>query len=493
MKPFSALSVASEVFPLVKTGGLADVAGALPAALAAQQITLRTLCPGYRPVLAGLKKAETVTKFDDLFGGPARLLAGRAADLDLFVLDAPHLYDRDGGPYAGADGRDFSDNAFRFAALAKVGAAVGQGLIAGFAPKVVHAHDWQAGLTAAYLHYSGQPRPGAVMTVHNLAFQGQFPAEIFGALGLPPQAFSIEGVEYYGGIGFLKAGLQLSDRITTVSPTYALEIQTGHAGMGLDGLLRARAGELSGILNGIDVDVWNPETDSLIAAPFSAKKLAARLENKKALQARLGLSREADRLLIGVVSRLSWQKGLDLLLECLPVLEQCDAQLALLGSGDPALEAAFQEAAQRHPGRIGVHFGYEERLAHLIQAGADAILVPSRFEPCGLTQLCAMRYGAVPVVARVGGLADTIIDANEMALLANCATGLQFAPVTSEALGGALRKCATLYAHKAQWKKLQANGLKTDVSWTNPARHYAEIYREIAPPDAKVAPPDAKP
>ncbi|WP_374544863.1 glycogen synthase GlgA [Rhodoblastus sp.] len=485
MKPLAALSVASEIYPLVKTGGLADVAGALPGALAAEQVSLRTLCPGYRPVLAALKKAETVAKFNDLFGGPARLLAGRAGALELFALDAPHLYDRDGGPYAGPDGLDFADNAFRFAALAKVGAALGQGLVEGFAPKILHAHDWQAGLAAAYLHYSGKPRPGAVMTVHNLAFQGQFPAELFAALGLPPQAFSIEGVEYYGGIGFLKAGLQLSDRVTTVSPTYAQEIQQPHAGMGLDGLLRARASELSGILNGIDVDVWNPETDPLIAAPFSAKKLGARADNKKALQARLALAREPERLLVGVVSRLSWQKGLDLLLACLPVLEQCDAQLALLGSGDPALEAAFQEAAQTHPGRIGVHFGYEERLAHLIQAGADAILVPSRFEPCGLTQLCAMRYGAVPVVARVGGLADTIIDANEMALQANCATGLQFAPVAADALAGALRRCAALHAQKSLWKKLQTNGLKTDVSWANPARHYAQIYREIAPPDAK--------
>ncbi|MCI4678714.1 glycogen synthase GlgA [Rhodoblastus acidophilus] len=481
MKSVTALSVAPEIYPLIKTGGLADVAGALPGALAAEHVALRTLCPGYRPVLAALKKAEAVAHFDDLFGGPARLLAARAAGLDLFALDAPHLYDRDGGPYGGHDGRDFPDNALRFAALAKVGALLGQGLVEGFAPQVVHAHDWQAGLTAAYLHYSGKPRPGAVMTAHNLAFQGQFPAEIFGALGLPPQAFSIEGVEYYGGVGFLKAGLQLSDRITTVSPTYAQEIQQGHSGMGLDGLLRARAEQLAGVLNGIDVEVWNPETDPMIVAPFTRKKIAARAENKKALQARMGLAHAPDRLLVGVVSRLSWQKGLDLLLACLPFFEEHNAQLVLLGTGDPALEAAFQEAAQLHPGRIGVHFSYDERLAHLIQAGADAILIPSRFEPCGLTQLCAMRYGAVPVAARVGGLADTIIDANEMALQAKCATGLQFAPVTAEALAGALRRCAALHARKTAWKNIQFNGLKTDVSWTNPARHYAEIYREVAP------------
>jgi starch synthase len=480
MKTFSALSIASEIYPLVKTGGLADVAGALPQALAAEKVSMRTLCPGYRAVLAGLTKAETVAKFADLFGGPARVLAGRAGALDLFVLDAPHLFDRDGGPYAGPGGRDFVDNAFRFAALAKVGAALGQGLVPAFQPQVVHAHDWQAGLTAAYLHFSGRPRPGSVMTVHNLAFQGQFPAEIFGALDLPPQAFSVEGVEYYGGVGFLKAGLQLSDRITTVSPTYAQEIQQGHAGMGLDGLLRVRAGDLAGILNGIDVEVWNPETDPLIA-PYSVRKIAARSANKAALQARLGLAREPDKLVFGVVSRLSWQKGLDLLLECLPFLDECNAQLALLGSGDPALEAAFRDAAQHHRGRIGAHFGYEEKLAHLIQAGADALVIPSRFEPCGLTQLCAMRYGAVPVVARVGGLADTIIDANEMAVQSGCATGLQFASVSLDGLAGAMRRTAALFAQKTIWRKLQTNGMKTDVSWTHPGRRYAHIYREIAP------------
>jgi len=483
MKPFNVLSVASEIYPLIKTGGLADVAGALPRALRAEGVAMRSLIPGYRPVMAALKKSkvEEVAAFDDLFGAPARLLAVKAGDLDLFVLDAPNFYMREGGPYAGADGVDFGDNALRFAALAKVGALIGQGLVPAFVPQVVHAHDWQAGLTAAYLHYSEAPRPGSVITVHNLAFQGQFSAATFGQLGLPPQAFSIEGVEYYGGVGFLKAGLQLSDRITTVSPSYALEIQTPHAGMGLDGLLRARASELSGILNGIDTDVWNPETDPLIAAPYSAKSLTGRAANKKALQERFGLARDDKKFLVGVVSRLSWQKGLDVLLGCLPTLDACDAQLALLASGDIGLEAAFQEASQTQAGRVGVHIGHEEKLAHLVQAGADAILVPSRFEPCGLTQLCALRYGAAPIVARVGGLADTIIDANEMAVQAGCATGVQFSPVTSEALSGALRRGADLFRQKKLWKKLQTNGMKTDVSWTHPAKHYADIYRAISP------------
>jgi starch synthase len=483
MKTVNVLSVTSEIFPLIKTGGLADVAGALPAALHAEGISMRSLVPGYRPVMAALKKAETVAEFDDLFGTRATLLSAKVGALNLFVLDAPQFFGRDGGPYVGADGRDFFDNALRFAALAKVGALIGQGLVPAFVPHAVHAHDWQAGLTAAYLHYADGPRPGSVITIHNLAFQGQFGADIFGRLGLPPQAFSLEGVEYYGGVGYLKAGLQLSDRITTVSPTYALEIQTPQAGMGLDGLLRTRAGDLSGILNGIDTEVWNPETDPFIA-PYSVKSLAGRLANKRALQERFGLARDDKKFLIGVVSRLSWQKGLDLLLGCLPALEACDAQLALLVSGDLGLEAAFQEASQTHAGRIGVWFGHEEKLAHLVQAGADALLVPSRFEPCGLTQLCALRYGAAPIVARVGGLSDTVIDASEMALQAGCATGLHFASATSDALAAALRRGASLYRDKKIWKKIQTNGMKTDVSWTHPAKHYADIFRAVARPSA---------
>ena len=481
MKPLNALSVASEIYPLIKTGGLADVAGALPGALHAEGVTLRTLIPGYRPVMAALKKAEEVAAFDNLFGAPARLLAAKVGALNLFVLDAPDFYMREGSPYAAADGRDFDDNALRFAALAKVGALIGQGFVPAFVPQVVHAHDWQAGLTRRLSALHRRPASGQRHHRPQSRLPGPVPRRRFWRARPAAQAFSIEGVEYYGGVGFLKAGLQLSDRITTVSPTYALEIQTAHAGMGLDGLLRGRAGELSGILNGIDTDVWNPETDPMIAAPYTAKSLAGRAANKKALQERFGLARDDKKFLVGVVSRLSWQKGLDLLLGCLPTFDACDAQLVLLASGDPGLEAAFQEAVQIHAGRIGAWFGYEEKLAHLVQAGADAILVPSRFEPCGLTQLCALRYGAAPIVARVGGLADTVIDANEMALQSGCGTGLQFAPVTSEALSGALRRGANLFRQKKLWKKLQTNGMKTDVSWTHPAKHYAEIYRALAP------------
>ena len=472
------LAVVSEIFPLVKTGGLADVSGALPLALAPLGVDVTTLLPGYPGIADALADAIVVRRYDDLFGGPARLLRGHASGLDLLAIDAPHLYARPGNPYVGPDGRDWPDNAIRFAALA---ADVGAGAVAGFAPDVVHAHDWQAGLTAAYLRYReiGGPRPGTVMTAHNLAFQGQFPAALMPTLGLPWSAYTPEGIEYYGAVGFLKAGVALSDRITTVSPSYAAEIRTSDGGMGMDGLLRARAPDVRGILNGIDDVVWNPATDPLIPRKFDAMHLAARQANKAATQARFGLTTEPDRLLFGVISRLTWQKGLDLLLAAIPELLARGAQFALLGSGDAALVEGFIAAAAANPGRVGCVIGYDETLAHLIQAGADAILVPSRFEPCGLTQLCALRYGALPVVAHVGGLADSVIDANEMALASGVGTGLQFAPVTRDALVAAIQRAVELWQEPEAWRTVQRNAMQADVSWQRPAAHYAALYREI--------------
>lgn len=479
MTALTALSVASEVYPLIKTGGLADVTGALPGALKPHGVAMRTLLPGYPPVLAAIEAVQPVHSFADLFGGPARLLVARSGELDLLVLDAPHLYDRPGSPYVAPDGKEWPDTAFRFAALAKVAAAIGQRLLPSFAPDIVHAHDWQAGLVPAYLRYSGRPAPATVFTVHNLAFQGRFGAGLRGPLGLPPEAYAIDGVEFYGGIGFLKAGLQLADRITTVSPSYALEIQQPEQGMGLDGLLRLRADRLTGILNGIDDNVWNPATDRRIAATYDVATLPARAANKAALQARFGLAPEPHKMLIGVVSRLSGQKGLDLLADVLPAQLDSGIQLTLLGSGDPDLESRFRVLAQSRPGQVGALIGYDEDVAHLIQAGADALLVPSRFEPCGLTQLCAMRYGAVPVVARVGGLADTVIDANAMAIASGVATGVQFSPVDAGMLAAALRKARALFADRATWQALQRNGMTTDVSWRKPAAQYADLYRAL--------------
>ncbi len=471
------LSVTSEIFPLIKTGGLADVAGALPLALAAADVAVTSLVPGYPAVLQALGAPQTVLEEADYFGGPARLLAGEAAGLSLFVLDAPHLFGRAGNPYMAPGGTDWPDNPQRFAALGYTALLLAQGAVPGFVPDIVHAHDWQGGLAPAYLHYAGGTRPRTVMTIHNMAFQGWAPASLLGTLRLPPAAFAIEGVEYFGGIGMLKAGLYCADRITTVSPSYAAEICTTEGGMGLDGLLRSRADRLSGILNGIDTAVWDPETDTTLPAPFGLKNMRGRAACRGALQKRFGLA--GDGPIHGVVSRLTHQKGLDLLLACLPTLLERGGQLALLGAGDAALQAAFVAAAAAHPGRIGVQIGYDEGLAHLIQAGSDTAVVPSRFEPCGLTQLCALRYGALPVVSRTGGLADTVIDANEAARIAKVATGFQFAPATAGALRGALQRVDAMWQQPKEWATMRRNAMRADVGWAEPAREYAALYAEV--------------
>jgi starch synthase len=482
MSELRVLSVASEIFPLVKTGGLADVVGALPAALAREGVEIRTLIPAYPNVLAKLENAQPAHVYDELFGGPARVLAGQAAGLSLFAIDAPHLYDRPGNPYLGPNGLDWPDNAQRFAALARVAADIGLGAIDAFRPQVVHAHDWQAALAAAYLNYADRSRPGVVTTIHNMAFQGHFPMSIFSELGLPFQALSIDGVEYFSGVGYLKAGLRLSDRITTVSPTYAREIMTPEFGMALDGLLRTRAAVVQGIVNGIDDNVWNPATDAALPQNYTALRIDMRVRNKTALQNQMGLAPGVDRPLLGVVSRLSDQKGLDLLLQALPEVIAKGGQLAMLGSGDPSLEEGFTALTTSTPDSVSCVLGYDEKLAHLIQAGCDFIVVPSRFEPCGLTQLCALRYGAPPIVARVGGLADTVIDANEAAIAAGVATGFQFYPPSVESLTYALNRALDIARDPAVLRRLRLNGMRSDVSWRGPAKRYAALYRDIIRP-----------
>lgn len=479
MKRLRVLSVASEIFPLIKTGGLADVAGALPGALVATGVQMATLVPGYPAIRDALERRKTVARIADLMGGEASVVGGQAAGLDLLMLEAPHLYARPGNPYVDEYGRDWGDNAQRFAALAMVAAAIGRGLVPRYRPDVIHAHDWQAALVPAYRHYAGVGPP-SMLTIHNLAFQGSFDPRLLSRLGLPDHAMSIDGVEYYGAIGFLKAGIAFADRITTVSPTYAAEIASPGGGMGLDGLLAARRDRLDGILNGIDFAVWDPAADPYLARPFSAGKLDARAANKAALLESFGLDPDLRAPLFGVVSRLTGQKGLDLLLETLPGLLASGGRLAVIGTGEPALEAGFRAAAETNPGRVAVLTGYDEARAHLMQAGADVILVPSRFEPCGLTQLCALRYGAVPLVARVGGLADTVIDANPAALAAGVATGIQFAPVEANALAIAIARAIALYRDPPIWRRIQANAMAADVSWAYPAAAYAALYRGLA-------------
>jgi len=476
----SVLSVASEAVPLVKTGGLADVAGALPGALAPLGVSMTTLLPGYPAVLAAAKQARALHKWDSLLGEPARLLAGKLGGQPLLVLDAPAYFAREGGPYTDAHGRDWVDNWQRFAALGRAAADIAGGAVKGRAFDLVHAHDWQAAMTVPYQRFApfGERRVPAVMTIHNMAFQGWFEAKVFNRLGLPRSAWSIDGVESYGGLGMLKAGMQSAEAITTVSPTYAGEIRSPEFGMGLEGVVLARASRVHGILNGIDAREWNPATDLHLAATYDATSLARRSANKRALEREFGLEPGEGPLFV-VISRLTWQKGMDVLLEALDHLVALGGRLALLGSGDGPLEQGFQAAAARHPGRIGVRIGYDEGLSHRLQGGGDAILVPSRFEPCGLTQLYGLAYGCVPVVARTGGLADTVIDANAAALAAGVATGVQLGGVTQAALTDALGRTVTLFGNRTAWKRLQRNGMKADFSWAASAAAYAALYRQL--------------
>lgn len=470
------LFVASECAPFIKTGGLADVIGAVPKALAALGVEVRVMLPAYKALAGILAKGREVSSIPDLHGGPARLVAVKSAGLDLILLDAPHLFDRAGSIYLGPDGKDWPDNGLRFGGLAEVAADIAANGIGGWKPDLVNAHDWQAALVPAYLRQSGNAVP-CVMTIHNIAFQGVFDAELRHPLGLSDALFTSEGMEYWGRLGFLKAGIAFSDRITTVSPTYARELLQPEFGMGLEGLLQSRRGDLSGILNGIDLDVWNPETDPDLPQPYSARTLARKSVNRAAVEARFDLTANPEAPLFCVVSRLTQQKGLDLLLEALPGLVARGARLAVLGSGDPELERGFVAAAERFKGSVGTIIGYDEALSHLLQAGSDAILIPSRFEPCGLTQLYGLRYGTIPVVARTGGLADTVIDANEAALIADCATGVQFAPVTAQALAQAVDRTANLFALPKVWAKMQRRAMRHPVGWEQSALAYQSLYQ----------------
>ena len=468
------LSVASEAVPLLKTGGLADVVGALPGALAAVGWQMRVLMPAYRGLRARIADWPVVMSDADLFGGPAAVRAGAVGGVGMLLLDAPHLYDRDGGPYAGPGG-DWGDNPQRFAALSWIAARIArEGLAEGWRPEVLHCHDWQAGLAPAYLAYGGARDVGSVMTIHNIAFQGWAEASQLGALRLPQAEFHAGALEYFGGLSALKAGLITADAITTVSPTYAAELVRPAFGMGLEGVIAARAGQVSGILNGVDEAVWSPEVEPL---PYSRRRLKGKAANRAALCAEFGL--EVPGPLAIVVSRMSDQKGIDLIAAVLPDFIEGGGGLVVLGSGDPGLEAMMRTLAARHPGRVAVQIGYDEALSHRMFAGGDAVLVPSRFEPCGLTQMYGLRYGTLPVVAAVGGLADTVITANPAAMAAGVATGITFQPTDAVAFGQALRHLLTLHADPALWGRVQRNAMRQPVGWQASAAAYAALYESL--------------
>jgi len=504
------LHVAAEVFPLVKTGGLADVMAALPVALADLGADVRLLLPGLPAVMDGVHGARTVIDIGACFGAlRVRLLLARmpGSKLPVYVVDAPYLYRRGGSPYQDSQGQAWPDNLQRFALLGWVAAHLaGDDADPQWAPDIVHAHDWHAAMACAYMaerpvaHPAAHPaahsvahsaahspahsaahspahaaRPAAsVFTVHNLAFQGLFPVQDWPLLGAATRLLSPAGMEFHGQLSFIKAGLSFAHRVTTVSPNYAAEIATPEFGCGLDGVVRARGADVSGILNGIDGTLWNPATDGAIAAAYDAERLAGKTVCRRALQVELGLAVDEQALLLTVVSRLTAQKGLDLVLAALPELVARGVQFAVQGTGDPALEAAFRMAQTAHPGRVHTFVGYDEARAHRLIAGADVIAVPSRFEPCGLTQLYGLRYGTVPIVRRVGGLADTVVDVDSGT--ARHANGFVFDAATPAAFAHCVARAGAARAEQAAWQALMRTGMGQDLGWAGPARAYLDLY-----------------
>ena len=474
------LHVAAEVFPLIKTGGLADVAGALPPALQRAGVDTRIILPGLPAIADAVLHQKLVCEIGPAFGAArVSLRLGQLpySKIPAYVVDAPYLYRRSGSPYQDSQGTEWPDNLQRFALLGWAAAHLAAGeLDLEWTPDVVHAHDWHGAMTCAYMTAHPATRAASVFTVHNLAFQGLFAPGEFPALGLPPKFMAAAALEFHNKLSFMKAGLKFADRITTVSPTYAREIATHEFGCGLDGVIRSRSADVSGVLNGVDQEVWNPATDTAIAARYDAKALAGKAACKKALQAEMGLAVESAAPLFGVVSRLTSQKGLDLVLAALPALLRDGAQFIIQGSGEPALEAAFRAAEKEHPGRIATRIGYDEVMAHRVVAGCDSILVPSRFEPCGLTQLYGLRYGTLPLVRRVGGLADTVVDSSEAALSEDRATGFNFEVATPTALEQALQRAVVLFRQPDAWRRVMLRAMAQDYSWTGAAQDYVRLY-----------------
>ena len=486
------LLASSEAHPLIKTGGLADVAGSLPLALRELGQDARLILPAYPRAARQLREPRTLCeiKVPGARTG-VRILGGSLPDHDLpvYLVDAPEHFAREGNPYTDLSGRDWGDNAERFLLFSRVVAQLAQGLPAlGWRPEVLHTNDWQTGLAPALLQ--GVPgRPATVFTIHNLAYQGLFPAGSCAELGLPEALFNIDGLEYHGLLSFMKAGLQFADAITTVSPRYAQEITTAEQGCGLDGALRARQDRLSGILNGVDYELWNPATDPLLKAHFDVKRMRGKASAKRTLQRLLGLEERADALLFAAVTRLTEQKGLHLVPPILPDLIERGGQLVILGDGDTAIETALREALACHPGQAVLRIGYDEALAHRIIAGADVILVPSRFEPCGLTQMYGLRYGALPLVHAVGGLADTVTDCSLDAIDDASASGFVFHDFSSDALRGAMRRAFALRRRPADWNAVQGHAMQQRFDWQEPAQAYRALYQRLLVPAGTSAPP----
>ncbi|MEF8793517.1 glycogen synthase GlgA [Thiohalorhabdus sp.] len=481
------LFVSSEVHPFIKTGGLADVSASLPHALAELGHDVRILMPGYADALEQATDAAAEPDWTSpLEGGPTRLLRTPLPEsgVPVWMLESAGFSDRPGNPYLGADGHPHPDNAFRFDLLGRAATAIaGDRGGLEWQPDVVHCNDWQTGLVPVRMLQ--HRAPGAtVYTIHNLAYQGLFPAETFQALGLPDWLWTMDGLEFHGQMSFMKGGAAFADRLTTVSPSYAAEIRTLAHGWGLEGLFNQRAEHLVGILNGIDRRYWDPQTDPYLYAPYSRQDLSGKAVNKARVQAELGLPEAPEKPLVAVITRLADQKGIDLILNALPDLRSRGLQVAILGKGDRTYERSLEAVARHHPEQIGLHLGFDEGLAHRLEAGADMLLMPSRFEPCGLNQLYSLAYGTIPVVRAVGGLADSVEDATPQAVASGRATGISFTGETPAALVTAVERALALYAEPETWRRVQATGMAQDFTWERSAARYVEVY-EAALADQK--------
>ena len=473
----------SEAFPLIKTGGLGDVCGSLPGALHELGNDVRLVLPAYAEVIERAGKLETIASLV-LSGAsaPVKILRGQfpGSEIALYLVDSAEHFRRPGNPYLQEDGSDWPDNAQRFALFARaiVALAIGQA-DTGWIPQLVHCNDWQTGLVPALLS-EHEPRPATLFSIHNLSYQGLFPAATFSELGLQQSLWSIDGLEFNNMLSFLKGGIARADWVTTVSPSYAKEICTSEFGYGLEGLLQYRSANLTGILNGMDNKTWDPATDPHIERGYDVHSLQHKIVNKFALQREQGLPVGSQPLLLGHIGRLVEQKGADLILDSLDALLRHPIQMVILGSGDHKLEQRLMDAADRYPEQLAVHIGYDEGLAHRIEAGADCLLIPSRYEPCGLNQMYSMAYGTVPIAHRTGGLADSIVDLDEQSRRDYTATGFVFDEDNPDAILGASRRALTHFqTRRIDWWKLVITGMKSDFSWSKSAAEYFELYQRV--------------
>ncbi len=483
------LFVASESYPLVKTGGLGDVVYSLPHALQAQGADVRMLLPGYRELLQQLDEVRILGWLHIQGAGRShdvRVLEATHPDFSvkLLIADCQELYDRPGNPYLHPDGYDWPDNAERYTVFSRLAAMLSMDLLGlDWRAELVHCHDWQTGLVPAFLA-SEPDRPRTVFTIHNLAYGGHFSHDEFMKLHLPGYWWSGEGVEFYGGFSMLKAGLVYADAITTVSPTYAKEICTAQFGYGMQGVLQANSHKLTGILNGIDTQLWNPSIDTYIKAHYNAaRRNPGKRINKQALLKCFDVEAGDELLgkpLIGMVCRFVEQKGIDLVAEAIPrLMEETDASFVIVGAGDHAHEERLLKLQKQYPQRLFVYIGYSEELAHLVEAGADMFLMPSRFEPCGLNQMYSLHYGTPPIVNHTGGLADTVIDATPKNLTAQIANGFVMQEASVAALVDAIQRAITVFGNKRSWAKLLRTGMQSDLAWKNSALKYLRLYQHL--------------